>query len=359
MRIESLTKDSYSVWDKFCQESDDACFWHASGWLDYSLIYRPGVKTHSLSFMVYDDRDLVAICPLLIEALSWQGDNYKVFSNVGCDGYLVVPALKNGLTKERRDKILKYIFSYIDELAAKNEIKKASFRFSPLIKKGGTESLPWFNYLVKFGYLDFSSNTQIIDLNLSLENLQKAIRKGHKHNIVQGQREFVVDVFDQNNISDEIFQQYRIMHHKAAGRVTRPNESFEIMKQWVKNGQAALFGAKYQDKYVGFTLIFMFGSGAYYGSAADDPDIDLKISSAHVIQWQIISWLKEQGVKTYELGPQVFSPQISQDTSPEELNISFFKRGFGGQTIPLLRATKYYDRDFLAAELGSKLKKLK
>jgi len=48
----------------------------------------------------------------------------------------------------------------------------------------------------------------------------------------------------------------------------------------------------------------------------------------------------------YEIGWQNYGHTMSDAPSIKEINISKFKRGFGGFTVPLFRGEKYYDKKF-------------
>jgi lipid II:glycine glycyltransferase (peptidoglycan interpeptide bridge formation enzyme) len=198
---------------------------------------------------------------------------------------------------------------------------------------------------MKFGFLDASLNTQILDLSKDLDRILGEMRKGHRYDIRRAEKVFEIKIFDKNNITKEIFDQYRILHHKAAGRITRPLITFEMMHKWILNGNAILCGASYGGDYVNFALINIYKNGAYYSSASDDPDIETSAPASHIMQWKIIDWLKQNGFQTYELGLQQFGAQIFDIPSKKDITISFFKRGFEGYTVPLFRGEKYYSLD--------------
>ena len=244
MEIIELNKESYQEWDEFCLKSDDAWFWHTSDWLEYSLAYKLEYNSRSLSFLVCDDTGIIGICPLILEEINDAGVIVKQFSNSGGGGYLPTPAVKCGLTIDRKERVLRSIFSRIDELAIELGVKRASWRFTYL----GADQLSdraGYNYLMRYDCLDNSLNTQIIDLLLPLEQLNHDVRKGHKYDIKRGERAYQVEIWDRQNIKKEIFDLYRLLHHKASGRVTRPIETFEMMYQWILSGKAILCGVKY------------------------------------------------------------------------------------------------------------------
>lgn len=332
---DELKKD----WDEFCLASDDAWFWHTSQWLDYCVAY--GKKDHdtqNISFVIIDDTGPIAICPLLLEK--------DRFSSVGGGKFGALPALINDMPESRREKTLKFIFEKIDSLAKENSVKQAFFRASPLSK----EQMQ-YNWLIKYKYLDNSLNTQIIDLSFPLEKLWAPVRKGHKYDVNQGKKEFAIRVFSKENVDKEIFDQYRLLHHKAAGRVTRPLETFEMMYQWIMDGKGILCGASKNGKYVGFSYVCLYKDAAYYASASDDPEFETSVPISHVIQWEIITWLKTQEYRYYDIGIQQFGSQVHDIPSPKDLSISFFKRGFGGKIANLYRGVKYYDKNIMEKDL--------
>jgi hypothetical protein len=66
----------------------------------------------------------------------------------------------------------------------------------------------------------------------------------------------------------------------------------------------------------------------------------------HLIMWEAILFHKKQGVKYFETGYQEFGKQIYNFPLKKDLDISFFKRGFGGDLCSLYRGVKYYDSEF-------------
>jgi len=343
METIALTKENYRLWDDFCAGSDDAWFWHTTRWLDYCVAYgRENYETENLSFIVVDDTGPIAICPLLKEK--------GAFAAAGGGKYGALPALANSLTESRREKILKFIFEKIDSLAEMKNVKKALCRASPLARNKLK-----FNYLVKHGYLDDSLNTELIDLTRPIEEIWVAVRKGHKYDINRGKKSFKVELFDRDNADKGIFDQYRLLHHKAAGRVTRPVETFDMMYQWLMSGDGLLCGLSHEGRFVGFSYVCLYKEAAYYASASDDPEFVTEAPISHLIQWEITNYLKAKGFKTYEIGVQQFGPQVNDVPNAKDISISLFKRGFGGETVTFYRGIKYYDKEFMRTELEHKL----
>ena len=356
IQIIPLTKDKYAEWNKFCLESDDAWFRHTTDFIDYRSNLRPASESQSMSFLVKDDHDVLCACPLILEKKEFNHEMIKEFSFGG--DYCPAPAFKNGLKEARKEEILKLVFSQIDEQAGEHDVKRGSFEINSLCHNFiESETLP-YNYLMKYGFYDNSINTQIINLSLSDDELRRSIRKGHKYDINRGRKTYEIAVFDHSNIDRETFDNYRLLHHKAAGRITRPLITFDMMFNWIKKDSAFLVGLLYNQKYIAFSLFIMFKHGAFYGSSADDPDVQVNVPMAHIIQWKAIEMLKEKKIKYYEIGGQQFGNQFYDCPSYKEQSISFFKRGFGGNTVPLYRGEKFYDDNYLKKVFKMRLAKL-
>ena len=198
---------------------------------------------------------------------------------------------------------------------------------------------------MKQGYIDISLNTQVIDLSQLLEAIHGAMRKGHDYDIDRGLKDMNVSVYDKDSITEVIFNQYCALHHMDAGRMTRSQVTFDMQYDWIKEGQTILLRALFEKDVVGFSYIFTYKNKAYYGSACSDPEYpELPIS--HVLNWKTIEWLKEHGFEYYEIGWQHYTPLPHDFPSKKETAISFFKRGFGGTTVPLFRGEKYYNSEY-------------
>ena len=156
MKIVILTKDKYEIWDKFCLQSDDAWFWHTTGWLEYTLDYKPELKTQNLSFFVYNEDKVEAVVCLTQEVYKLDGENISEFSFGGWA--IPAPALDNTLSGIKRSSVYKFIFNKLDELAYQNKVSRTRLRLTPISSSFLNKDIP-YNYLMEFGYLpneDFS-----------------------------------------------------------------------------------------------------------------------------------------------------------------------------------------------------------
>jgi hypothetical protein len=354
LTIVPLTPDRYAEWDRFCLESPDAWFWHTSRWLEYTLRYRPELQPRSESFLCLRADSVAAICPLIVEIHTRGTESIREFSYGGDAG--PAPALAGSLSGKKRKEVLQRVFTHVDELAAKLKIARSSFRLSPLAPAFWKSDTQKPNPLVKLGFSDISLASQMIDLQPDELQLLREMRKGHRADITRAERMLQTAALDKENITLETFERYRLLHHKAAGRVTRPLVTFQMMHSWIREGSAILCAASLDGVDVGFAVVSVYKEGAYYSSSCEDPEHN-HLPIGHILQWRVMQWLKRRGISRYEIGVQLYSSQPHAVVSDKELKIAFFKRGFGGFAVPFWRGEKFYDRSYCLAVLKDRAEK--
>ncbi len=330
-------------WDRFAGLSGDAWFWHTTHWMDYAKEHSGERYFGNPSFYISENGEALAICPLLVEA-GFQDEGVKRFSFMGLP--VPFPAMRNGLSYEKRQMVLNLYTETLASLAQEEDVEYVSVRVPSVAKSYLNNGIPMANPLLRYGYIDLAYLTQVIDLGKSVKELWADVRKGHKSDVKRAGEACRVNVWDRENITSDKFGEYQLLHQKDAGGVTRSQRTFDLMLSWVRNGHAVLVEAEYGGHAAGFSLIILFGTGSYYGSSCKDPDHP-DIATSHLIQWSAIQWLKEQGYEWYDTGPQQFSSQWFEEASPKDISIAGFKRGFGGRTLPLMTAEFFYSRSLL------------
>ncbi|MFH1662263.1 MAG: GNAT family N-acetyltransferase [Candidatus Falkowbacteria bacterium] len=349
MEIIKLSKNKYKEWDKFCLESDSAWFWHTTKWLNYTLNYRSELETKNLSFFVYKEGNIMAVVLLTIEK---NKDNIYEFSFGG--GYIPSPVLKNNLSNLEENLVRLFIFQEIDKMAREKNVARAIFKQLPISPSLLNKDIN-FNYLMQFGYIDSSLNTQIIDLRKSEEELSSDLRRNHKRNIKKA-KDFKINFFTSKNITDNVFDNYKQMHHKASGRKTRTDITFEMMHKWIKEDLAFLVAIELNNKYIGFEYYSVYKNNVYGFSAANDPGFS-HLPIRHFLEWESILWMKKQGYDFYEIGLQKYGALLYDFPDKKQLDISHFKKGFGGFVSPLFMGEKYYNKDFFLKVYNERVKK--
>ena len=353
LQIAALDPSAYPHWDRFCLESSEAWFWHTSHWLEYTLHYRPDLQPRSLSFSVQQNGQVLGICPLIVECYPGAESSAMEFSYGSDCG--PAPVFADGLHEKTRKIANRTLFAHLDKLAAENAVQRASFRWSPPASSFWNSATPPVNPLLRLGFSDISLATRVLDLGPHEEALLRDMRKGHRADINRAGKLLQAEVLDQHTVTLDKFEEYRHLHAKAAGRVTRPLETFQLMHDWIRQGLAILCRATLENRLVGAALISVFKDGAYYSSSCEDPEYN-HLPIGHILQWEAIRWLKLHGVRRYEMGLQVFGSQAHMTVSEKETKIAFFKRGFGGKTVPFWRGEKFYSRDYCLRVLNERIR---
>lgn len=290
--------------------------------LDYLLAYSSSLYKDK-SFVYIKNREVVACVFLPIEAV---GDTRSV--TIGKD-FVIAPLF------QLYQDIGKYILDKIEAVAREEGIEKILFRIDPLEH----ESYP-YNFLMSHDYLDASLLGYLVDCqNIAMRrNHHRAIKK------IISDGNFEVQIMDKQNSDYSIHEQYRLLHHRSAGKVTRSKESFDLQFKLLQEGAAILIGLIYKDNFVAFTYFSHHGSKAVSFSAADDPDFH-GWPLYHIINANAFEYFHRNGIKEIDMGqPLNISHQLFYYPDEKQINISLFKTGFGGRFVPNFRGIKYFSR---------------
>jgi len=324
-------------WDQFV--SNNKVTWrYTYDWQKFLAINAEKTINKNLSFIIVREKIPIALCTLFLENIS----DIVQFSIR--NGYLNAPIYADNLQSKDKKEIEQLCFMKIDELAKKHKVRKCMFLIDPLSRK------ETFNYLIKYQYLDSSINTNIVNLNENIEELWSKLRKSYRSIIKCNQDKYRIFIMNSKNADKKIHEIYRNLHHKAAGKVTRPRETFDIEFDMLQKNYATLICLMEKEQYIAVSYFYHNGTGVYYGSSADDPELTHNIPYEHSILWSAIEYFKKTGFTGFELGWQHFSQQLFDQPSKKEIDISFFKRGFGGTNYPLFRGIKYYNHTLMKKE---------
>lgn len=342
MEIKPFKKEDAIGWDKFSLESDDAWFWHTINYMNFALWYKPSTNPVNKSFLIRNGKEILAIFPLIIQTI----DENKVF-RYGYQ-YTPQPCFRNQDSPDFKRKLLIMGMKEIDQIARKENCKECYMEITPLAKNSFFKLR--YNYLMDFDFLITDTVTQIVKVDPNIEKVKQGIRKTYKQIFRYHAPEVKYNIYDRNNITLEIFLKYKELHHKDAGRKTRPDETFRLMFDAIVEGNAFLSEVtSAENKPLGYGLFYLYKNCALYGSAATEPTIKLPIG--HLVQWNALQYLSKIGVELYDTSNQFPSFQLLQDFDPKKKQISFFKRGFGGELHQVFRGRKFFDQEYLKKEV--------
>ncbi len=330
-----------TAWEAIAADSDDAWFWQTRRWIDW-IVERSGddVVTEA-SFLVALENEPVAICPLVVE----RGPDGPRFAFNG--NPVASPAIRNDVGRAGRQEILAFYADTCAAIAATYDVRYGAVKVPSLCRAYLGAGLPFAHPLLRFGYFDLPWLTQIVDLAASEDALWARVRKGHKADVKRARRDLTARVWHGPEMPAATFAAYRQMHARDAGRAVRSTRTFDLMEGWVRARHAALVEASTHDgRPAAFALLLLNKDGAFYASGCREPEL-ATLPASHLVQWSAITWLKAQAFRYYDIGLQQFGPQSFEVPSAKDVAIAAFKRGFGGETVPLPTAERFYSAELL------------
>jgi hypothetical protein len=179
------------------------------------------------------------------------------------------------------------------------------------------------------------SFSHVIDLRPAEETLRSSLRRRYKALINKANRLYSFDVVDRRNYSEAFRETMHDCHILASGRDVYPESFWRAIGGLVRDGAAFMVIAIGSDRRaVGCTVCVGGGDKMYYGIGAYDRSLD-KDGLSKACLWAAVKQARADGFSLFEVGRTDF-PALSPAISDKEMNIGFFKRGFGGVNKPVL-----------------------
>lgn len=285
----------------------------------------------NLSMIVYENKKPVGIMPLIVHQ-SNQG--VWILSSNGQE--IVEPIFEKKLGSKSRKKFEKIFLKVIIELSRFLRIDKCNF-----VNMGYFEISKWFSNLIDLADESYASYHLLVDLSLSMDEIRSKFRKSCRYRINQGLKEWKYTVHE--NISEDVFEEFRILHKDVSQRTTRSHETWKIQKEEIDIGSSFLVTVREQNNsLVGGALFNCSGKMGVYECAAYKRELFDK-PIGHPVQIKAIETLKKNGYCWYELGQKLYKNSyainLNSDSnkkfmpSEKELQISHFKDGFASNII--------------------------
>lgn len=343
-RIRRFGEVEPEVWDGWARSLDDATYLHSAAWLGYchTLIDR----VNCYSFAILDQNDaVVALCPLGISRVEAAG---AAICETSWHGVPVgAPAIRRGWPPARR-KLVRNVYAILNDNLIESGVDRSVFWRYPVSMatlKGDSAPTGALD-AVSAGYiLCHARNRIIVDLKLSEQDLRAGLTHTMRNTLRQSQkRGLLVRAFRGNDAGlDEAHRLYQETHFRSAGRLTRPQESFDYMLGAAKREQFTLFIAYLDNEPVSFLYCAEFGGLAITVSQVNVEEREDELSPRHLLEWTAILSYQQRGFAFYEIGVRWYGPQPYESPSPKELSIAFFNERYGGGLWPDLIFERFFD----------------
>lgn len=333
IKYESLGRDA---WDDYIEQIQGVTFSYTAINIEFELDFSE-TKINNESFLALQDNQPVAVVILYFERHSEEG------TTTGWGGhYCKAPYVSKGISLRLREKYIKEIMFYIDNISEQYQCKDMKFRMDPLINPEQRDKLYNYNYMMKYGYKGDLDLSQMLDLRHSEQELYADIRKGHKSDIKRGKK-YEIEIYDNKNMTKDKIVLYRKIYEEDAGRVTRNSQMYMHYYEFIRDKKGVIAFAKVEGEYVGVLIATFYKNTAYYSSYAERTNQLEGVPVGHVLQWETIKYLKQHGIEFYEMGEQVFGSYEKGTEEAKLVNIATYKRGFGGYTVPVFKGEKKMD----------------
>jgi hypothetical protein len=162
-----------------------------------------------------------------------------------------------------------------------------------------------------------------VDLTVGQASWRRALRKSSRSLINWGKRNLEMRFANRESPDRSLFSDVQRLHTNVAGRVTRSQNSWDVMYDFVAAGRGELIGGYLDGELVAGSLfidgteICIYASGVYNRMLFDKP-------LAHYSVWLAIERAHLRGMKVLELGVVHDKGSVSD----KEYQIGYFKRGF-------------------------------
>ena len=328
--IHASDTDFLAQWDAAQESLLGSTIFYSSAFLQYDQLLFGKFMIDNDSFILKQNNVVMAIVPLYI--FENQGELTYSYNQ----DHLRAPIFKSMPGTRDFKNTLKIVLETIETLARRRRIKKHLVMIEPVeILEGRC----FYNYFLGYGYQDEPAVGNVIDCRMDQEKLRSSLRKSYKFLIAKEAKAHQVQCITSANFSQDLCEEYRRLHFLAAGRETRPRETFFAMYDMIKQNKAFLILVFNQLRQaVGACYFLKNGIYGYYGSAAVDPSLPVQSGVGHLALWEGIRQAKASGCAFLDLGELLVRP----DVTDKEKNIDLFKQGFGGHRVIIFRAAKTF-----------------
>jgi len=175
-------------------------------------------------------------------------------------------------------------------------------------------------------------STIILDLAPSIEEIMAGLNQKGRHAIHRAERDGVTTHAVEVN-DDNAHIMYDLLIKTAEGRFETSVRSYEYYKTFWKafasSGKGSLFFAYFEGRIVAGAFCMYVGHKGLYKDGASVRDRTV-YGASHLLQWEVIKWMKDRGVTSYDLCGAPHSTAMN-DKSGSFYGIGRFKSSFNKQ----------------------------
>ncbi|MBI4837261.1 MAG: peptidoglycan bridge formation glycyltransferase FemA/FemB family protein [Candidatus Portnoybacteria bacterium] len=327
-----------NTWESFIKSCDEYTFFHSWSWGEFNLLM--GYKAWRLG--IYENDDLAgAVLVLGIKAKRGSFlfvPHGPITKNPKSE---ISSCLQETCSNSKQTKntkiqnVLNCLVAYLKDLDKAENY--AFIRVSPLIEKNEENEKLFKNLRFRAAPIHMhAESTLLLDITKPDEELLTNMRKTTRYLIRQAEKGGVrVEI--ENPLTGKNFLRLQnevvIRKHFVAFSERQINSEMESLG---KNGELAIFNARYKEEIIASALIIFYGDRAFYYQAASASKFK-NIPAPYLLVWRAIQEAKRRGCTTFDFYG------ASPDDQPNHpwAGPTLFKKGFGGYRVDYLPAQDF------------------
>ena len=326
LKVEIYNRDKTDEWNRVLEQVSYIPIEYTCASLEYQHEYMWCFVEDliDISVILYHNGKPIGLWPL---SLRKQAGQYAFATN---EGPVLPPIYIQGISEK---VIRKYDEACLDAMHSFYMLSGKAINISPMWEGKQTflptanrpQSMIWYRKCMEKSATANVCNDLYVNLSLNEASIHQKMRKSFRSLVHEGERLWDVKIHSQ--VTRELFREYRLMHARVAGRVTRSIDSWNLQEKAINEKDAFLVTARDENNELiggGFFSISRdegsYGVGVYNRDLFDKP-------VSHVIQWNAIKYMKGLGLKWHKIGRRFYKGDTAVP-SEKELNIAYFKEGF-------------------------------
>jgi FemAB family protein len=319
--------ENIALWENALQLVDYVPSEYSHFQIEYQLEYQRGNggECNDFSMILMWDQKPVGIWPI---TLSIDEAQSKLTSQ---GNYLLPPLFSNSTPKITQIKIVRMLFSTLINISKLVSLKTIILS----IPSNTASSLTyWHTYAarhaVKIHVLhELFLNTAKPTIEI-FSGFSSRLRREFKKGASLWNQSILTS---HSTCTDEVFEEFKLLHTKVSGRKTKSDECWEIQKRYVKENQAFLSMSRdHTNRLIGCGLFNLGKNESQYAVGAYDRSL-YELPVSHIIHQNAILEICSRGIPWYRLGPRPYENDGTKPT-PKEISIGDFKEQLSSNTFP-------------------------
>jgi FemAB family protein len=313
-----LMREAPEEWDHVLSNSAHVPVVYTRSMVTYQSAYikEKVEKFSDLSMVLYHENKPAGVWPL---TMRFSEGAWSCGSN---EGQLIAPLFAENTAEKTRKALMERCLSVIETLCRLTD--QEVFSCVEYVGESGVDG--WHRKIMERGAaIRRVAHEIFVDLSMSIEDIRANLRKSYKSLLSTGGRLWQSSVFDK--IDHKVFDEFRQLHHRVSGRVTRSLETWDLVEKAINDGAAFLVVLR-DDKgvMVGGGLFYISKTEGLYAVGVYDRTLFDK-PLGHIVQMKALEHMKTLGLRWHKLGERFYQGDSSTPTE-KELSIAHFKEGF-------------------------------